>query len=123
MKEKELIEAMRHGSLSPKDERLPDDLGRFGLGLKTASFSQCRKLTVISSTNGNHAGAVWDLDMVTDRDDWVISVLEKNEIINVPYFDKITDNGTLVLWEKIDRLYDGEITDVKWQICMDGLIM
>lgn len=113
MKEKELIEAMRHGSLSPKDARSPDDLGRFGLGLKTASFSQCRKLTVISSINGNHVGAVWDLDTVSDRDDWIISILEKNEIINVPCFDKISDNGTLVLWEKIDRLYDGEITDTK----------
>jgi hypothetical protein len=111
--EKELIEAMRHGSCSPKDERSPDDLGRFGLGLKTASFSQCRKLTVISNKNENHAGAVWDLDMVADRDDWVVSVLEKNEIINMPYFDKIADNGTLVLWEKIDRLYDGEINDIK----------
>jgi hypothetical protein len=113
MNEKQLIEAMRHGSISPKDERLPDDLGRFGLGLKTASFSQSRKLTVISRTNRNISGAVWDLDMVTDRDDWIISVLDKEEIINVPYIDKISDEGTLILWEKIDRLYDGEITDTK----------
>ena len=44
----ELTNAMRHGSHNPTDMREPDDLGRFGLGLKTASLSQCRKLTVIS---------------------------------------------------------------------------
>ena len=48
---KDLVKAMKHGSLSPKEERGPTDLGRFGLGLKTASFSQCRCLTVLSSQN------------------------------------------------------------------------
>lgn len=44
----ELTNAMRHGSGNPTDAREPDDLGRFGLGLKTASLSQCRKLTVVT---------------------------------------------------------------------------
>ena len=44
----ELTNAMRHGSGNPNAAREPDDLGRFGLGLKTASLSQCRKLTVVS---------------------------------------------------------------------------
>lgn len=53
MTENELIEAMRPGSKNPLDDRDKNDLGRFGLGLKTASFSQCRKLTVVSSINLN----------------------------------------------------------------------
>ena len=46
MTEEELINAMRYGSKSALDERGKDDLGRFGLGMKMASLSQCRKLTV-----------------------------------------------------------------------------
>ena len=46
MNEKELIKAMRHGSQNPRAPRSKDDLGRFGLGLKTATFSQCTKLTI-----------------------------------------------------------------------------
>ena len=48
MAEPELTEAMRLGTRSPTDEREPFDLGRFGLGMKTAAFSQCRRLTVIT---------------------------------------------------------------------------
>ena len=48
MDEAELERAMRLGDKSPLAVRAEDDLGRFGLGLKTASFSQCRSLTVIS---------------------------------------------------------------------------
>ena len=44
----ELDNAMRYGSQSPNERRDPNDLGRFGLGLKTASLSQCRMLTVVS---------------------------------------------------------------------------
>ncbi|MCD8545414.1 MAG: ATP-binding protein [Sulfurospirillum cavolei] len=48
MIEEELIEAMRLATKNPDSTREKHDLGRFGLGLKTASFSQCLKLTVIS---------------------------------------------------------------------------
>src|SRR5690606_38707674 len=48
MREDELLSAMRHGTANPRNTRAPHDLGRFGLGLKTASFSQCRSLTVAS---------------------------------------------------------------------------
>src|SRR5262245_41977441 len=64
MDEKELVEAMRLSSRSPHEERQKDDLGRFGLGLKTASFSQCRKLTVISKKNGRISARQWDLDYI-----------------------------------------------------------
>ncbi|MBA0227996.1 ATP-binding protein, partial [Stenotrophomonas maltophilia] len=52
MTEDELLGAMRHGTGNPRQHRSPQDLGRFGLGLKTASFSQCRSLTVVSTRDG-----------------------------------------------------------------------
>jgi hypothetical protein len=104
MNEEELVRAMRHGSQNPRTPRSKDDLGRFGLGLKTASFSQCTVLTVISSINGKRVGAAWDLDLVTKRDDWIVCLLEKEEIEASPYLSKLGGNGTLVIWENLDRL-------------------
>jgi hypothetical protein len=60
----ELIEAMRTGSRNPLDERSASDLGRFGLGMKSASFSQCKQLTVMSRRDGVTSAATWDLDKV-----------------------------------------------------------
>ena len=104
MDEKELIKAMRHGSKNPRTPRSKDDLGRFGMGLKTATFSQCTKLTVISFKGGTKSGAVWDLKLVSDRDDWIICLLNGNEIEALPYVDRLDREGTLVLWENLDRL-------------------
>ena len=65
MTERELVNAMRPGSRSPLEERPPEDLGRFGLGLKTASFSQCRQLTVASKTlDSSKEIRSWDLGKV-----------------------------------------------------------
>ena len=64
MTREDLRTAMRPGSHSPKDLRAKFDLGRFGLGLKTASFAQCRKLTVVTRFNGVTNSAKWDLDYV-----------------------------------------------------------
>src|SRR5882724_9205457 len=55
MTKDEVIAALRHGATDPRKKRGPKDLGRFGLGLKTASFSQCRRLTVVSGVNGDFA--------------------------------------------------------------------
>lgn len=112
MSDTELISAMRHGSKSPNEKRAADDLGRFGLGLKTASFSQCTKLTVVSSKNEIKSAAVWDLELVSERDDWVICILEMSEITLLPYIDKLEGNGTLILWENIDRLCEGDTIEV-----------
>ena len=64
MTEDDLLEAMRLGTQSPLEERAQSDLGRFGLGLKTASFSQCRVLTVVTRVKGITAVARWNLDHV-----------------------------------------------------------
>jgi hypothetical protein len=108
MSEDALIEAMRHGSSNPRSHRSKGDLGRFGLGLKTASFSQCKKLIVISREEGSYAGAVWDLTLVSDRDEWIVGVLEEEEISETPLVERIGKCGTLVLWENLDRLCESE---------------
>ena len=61
MNNSELIQAMRPGSKNPNEERESKDLGRFGLGLKTASFSQCRKLTVLSKKTDSEKARILDL--------------------------------------------------------------
>jgi len=102
MSRAELLEAMRPGSRSPTETRNADDLGRFGLGLKTASFSQCRRLTVITRFKGSVSVAIWDLDVVVARNAWVVETRGSAE--GVRFADLLKNDGTLVLWEKIDRV-------------------
>lgn len=109
MSSDELIEAMRPGSTNPRSYRDKKDLGRFGLGLKTASFSQCRKLTVVSRKDGKLSGCCWDLDYVAEKNEWLLKVLGDDQIINLPEFSHLGDFCTIVLWENLDRVID--ITD------------
>ena len=104
MEEKELSSAMRPGSQSPLDERSAHDLGRFGLGLKTASFSQCRRLTVASRRDGRLATRRWDLDHVARVDDWQLLTgpARGSEKLIKPL--EAIEQGTLVLWECMDRV-------------------
>lgn len=104
MAESILVDAMRHGSQSPREERKANDLGRFGLGLKTASFSQSRHLTVISRNGGKLAGAVWDLDVLSKKDQWTLGILDQDDFAKVPFFDQLKGDGTLVVWRNLDRL-------------------
>ena len=105
-----LVNAMRPGSTNPLQTRAATDLGRFGLGLKTASFSQCRRLTVLSKPIG---GAVeyrcWDLDHIGRTQGWYLltwvsdsSLIQR--LANMPH-------GTIVVWELADRLAGGLRTD------------
>jgi hypothetical protein len=104
----ELLLAMRHGAANPNDPRPARDLGRFGLGLKTASFSQCRRLTVVSSQHGVRCGAEWDLDLIDREDDWIISVLDEDDIVRLPDVDRLGSTGTIVIWRELDRLFEDE---------------
>lgn len=97
----ELLKAMKPGSRAPTEVRAKDDLGRFGLGLKTASFSQCRRLTVVTSKKGVRSIAIWDLDLVVARNSWLVE--RRNSDADIRYADLLGENGTLVLWEKLDR--------------------
>ncbi len=102
MNNDELIQAMRPGSRNPNEERNSKDLGRFGLGLKTASFSQCRKLSVISKkTDLNMVYWTWDLDYVSQKGKWdLIDYIPRGFENNI----KETENGTVVIWNELDRL-------------------
>lgn len=89
-----------------RDSRAENDLGRFGLGLKTASLSQGRKLTLASKSNGEVTVIQWDLDFVAEAGDWRIRVLDREDIDHIPAaedFDRM-DSGTLVIWEALDHL-------------------
>ena len=57
-----LFEAMRYGSTDSELERPVNDLGRFGLGMKSASLSQCRILTVVSLHKGRLSSYSWDFN-------------------------------------------------------------
>lgn len=102
MDREKLIDAMRTGNRSPLDKRDDLDLGRFGLGLKTASFSQCRELTVATKQKGVATVAKWDLDYIAASNHWNLLLLEK--IPKIGSLNIEGDNGTLVIWQKIDRL-------------------
>jgi Histidine kinase-, DNA gyrase B-, and HSP90-like ATPase len=107
MSEEELTNAMRLGSRSPLEEREAGDLGRFGLGLKTASFSQCRRLTVCSKRSGEAASVRrWDLDYVNETEEW--RLLKEAAPGSGRRLDGLAllGSGTVVLWEDMDRLVE-----------------
>ena len=105
MNEAEMVNALKLGSKSPKVFREKTDLGRFGLGLKTASFSQCRRLTVCSIKNGQAVAYAWDLDTLAQKDEWVLEKIDSP--LNDERFAQLKNqtSGTVVLWEKIDRAF------------------
>lgn len=113
--------AMRHGAVNPKAHRSPKDLGRFGLGLKTASFSQCRSLVVVSTRDGTVSGAEWDMDRIDDSDDWILSILDKEDIHTLPYVDRLEDHGTAIIWRKLDRLLEDAHGDRRDEIVNEKL--
>jgi len=103
MSRAELLEAMRPGSKDPRHERAAHDLGRFGLGLKTASFSQCRELTALTRQSEEPNGMRWDLDRVSVTNKWEITELQESDLQDLPV-PPPTHRGTVILWRKIDRL-------------------
>ncbi len=102
MTEPELITNMSIGCKDPADERDSGDLGRFGAGLKTASFSQASVLSVISKTKSSPvAAAVWDKAVVA-KSGWMLEVLETPEIQKIiPISCNNFEEGTIVRWDNI----------------------
>lgn len=103
MNDNDLIQALRPGSKNPLSDRSSSDLGRFGLGLKTASFSQARKLTVISKKE--KVASVywtWDLDFVKETGNWDLIKYLPNEKFEME-ISKLK-SGTIVVWNNIDRV-------------------
>ena len=106
MSKEELFDAMKYGSEQKRGQRSADDLGRFGLGLKAASLSQCRKLTVASKKDGEISAYIWDLDVIEDKKDWYMiecSSYDISGIKQISWLDNV-DSGTIVVWENFDLI-------------------
>lgn len=105
MNDDELFKAMTYGTPREYSDK---DLGRFGLGLKSASLSQCRVLIVCSKTNNKVNAYKWDLDFVEEDKEWSCLKLNEDEIKNIPEIEKLNDieHGTLVVWENFDVLFE-----------------
>lgn len=103
MGDAELVEAMRLGGVGPLVARRTDDLGRYGLGLKTASFSQCRRLTVSSRQGGAFSVARWDLDVLAAAGgSWeLLQGAAPGSEDRVREVELLDGTGTLVLWETL----------------------
>jgi hypothetical protein len=102
MNSDEIIQAMRPGAQNPLSDRQETDLGRFGLGLKTASFSQCRKLSVLSKRNNSKVAFwSWDLDYVSTCRKWELIRWMPDELKNE--LDDL-QSGTLIVWSDLDRV-------------------
>lgn len=106
MNSSELCQAMQLGSFDPLEDRSKKDLGRFGLGLKTASFSQSSKLTVVSKQQNSVIGRIWDLNHISEKKSWEIGVYTTDEINRLPKIELLKNCGTYILWENLDRLID-----------------
>lgn len=102
----ELFDAMKYGSENKRNGRTADDLGRFGLGLKSASLSQCRRLTVVSKKNGAMSAFIWDLDIIEEKHDWYIIECSQEEIQEIHFTEYLhdIDSGTVVIWENFDLM-------------------
>ena len=122
MDEAELDRAMRLGEKSPLDSRSDTDLGRFGIGLKTASFSQCRRLTVASRPEGGEVSCLcWDLDVLAASSDDGWHLLEGPEESSRDLLAPLhsASKGTLVLWERLDRIVTPSFTEQNLLDLMD----
>ena len=99
-----LINAMKYGS---RRRASAASLGKFGLGLKTASTAFCRRLVVVSraEAGADALRAVWDLDAMARSDAWGLE-------LDVAAPDELAllnecapgSAGTVVIWDRVDRL-------------------
>lgn len=106
MTEEGLVRAMRPGSQNPREARAEDDLGRFGLGMKTASISQCRRLAVMTRTREGVHVRCWDLDYIAlhAKGQWRLlkgAALLSSDDIHL--LDK-KKSGTVLFWDRLDRI-------------------
>lgn len=117
MSESDLAKNMHMPSSSIDQDRDSSDLGRFGLGLKTASFSQTRKLTVLSKprSNGKWAGRRWDVDRMLD---WDLDIVPPKRCVELAgEFDECHistlgqiagfKSSTIVMWEGLYKFQPG----------------
>ncbi|MDP1820897.1 MAG: ATP-binding protein [Acidimicrobiales bacterium] len=114
MTERDLNEALRFGTRREYDL---GELGRYGLGLKTASISQCRRLTVASRRSLTYRRVVsrsLDLDHVENTDRWEVIAPPRQSVVT-DYVTWLDDGpGTIVLWEGLDRVLPDRRPEGGW---------
>lgn len=103
MDKESLIRNMRIGSADPTEIRKAKDLGRFGMGMKTAAFSLGKRLTVVTKSDGVYSNATWDLEAVAEYG-WKLLIQDDDALVD--YYPLIKEEGTIVIIEKLDRLID-----------------
>jgi hypothetical protein len=110
MDSKMLFDAMRYGA--PARTNLAS-LGKFGLGLKTASSSVCLRFTVISrrSEKAEFAKLAWDLEHVEKQNQWEMLREDVTADEHELFEELCGGKGTLVMWSKCDRLLTKEYDD------------
>lgn len=102
MDEMELVKSFKLGSNIPESQRSTNDLGRFGMGMKTASLSQSRCLHVVSKASDRYAnGRSLDLDFIRENG-WYLKKNDFARIIGKYNLDSYK-SGTLIYWAKWDR--------------------
>lgn len=106
MSNTELFHAMRYGSSACEDKRKNSDLGRFGLGMKSASLSQCRVLTVVSKQKELISAYRWDYNHIQGQSKWLLAELLPEDINDIPHINALKEQkqGTLVVWQDFDLL-------------------
>lgn len=103
-----LKEAAVPAKKSQKDKRDDDDLGRYSLGLKSASKSFCGKLTIFSKAKGHNSNCITiDFDQITATKKWVAYVVNNKE-----YSSYVKDKGTVVIWENLKFLPNADDAEV-----------
>lgn len=122
MSPEQLKKAMRHGAELGYGS---DSLGKFGMGLKTASLSQCRRLQVFSNAAGTPSGlssCVWDLSHVENTDKWEILSLSRERLDSDKSAQILRNKiGTIVRWEDVDLL-DRELASFSREGCADNWV-
>lgn len=125
MDKNELEGAMHLSSKDFETVRKENDLGKFGFGLKSASFSQCKELTVISrKKTSDFFGYKWDLTYVKENNDWSVDEVSAKDIDALLLANNITNffQGTVVIWTKCDRVLNNNMDSINNQKYLAELI-
>ena len=101
----ELVQSFKLGSTNPLDDRDPDDLGRFGFGMKTASLSQSRSFIVLSKSKDDEmVSRSLDLDFLTELGgQWRLKKNKKEDLFGYDEVLEKKGNGTVIIWDNWDR--------------------
>lgn len=105
MSAEDLTQAMRLGAGVDKP-RLAGDLGRFGMGMKTASLSQARTMTVASKHHGLVSVATWDIDHIEQVDAWDLQIGARSELDADSLLGGVL-SGTVTVWQHLDHFFGG----------------